>query len=177
MSLKKLQEKAKALGMTDFDGLDEAALTAEIAKVESHNELVMKAESLGIENANDLSSEELTSLILANENAVLNAQVDAFTTTLGLESGLTPEEIETAVKEKLASVSGIEVEVDKEPKGKTDETYKAKNGKVYGFTEKAPHAFRFAGVVKTQKDWIEDKDSMEIMIDGNLSYLETKKTK
>lgn len=178
MSNKKLQEQAQALGIKDFEKLTDEELTAAIKAAIAFNELVKKAVLIGIENANELTADELEKTILAIENTVLNAKVEAFKTVLGFEEDLSPEEIEKAVTEKLASYSSKEeVVAAKAPEGKTDKSYKAKDGKNYGFTSKAPEAFRFAGVVKTQKEWIEDKVSMEIMIQGNLSYVESKKSK
>lgn len=178
MSNKKLQEQAKALGIKDFETLNDDQLKAAIEAAEAFNELVKKAELLGIENAKELTADELEKTIIALENTVLNAKVEAFKTVLGFDGDLSPEEIEKAVTEKLASYSSKEEVAEvKAPEGKTDKTHKAKDGKNYGFTSKAPEAFRFAGVVKNQKEWIEDKDSMEIMIQGNLSYVELKKSK
>lgn len=178
MSNKKLQEKAKALGIADFEKLGDEELTAAIEAAESFNQLVEKAELLGLENAKELTADELEKTILALENTILNAKVEAFKTVLGFDGDLSPEEIEVAVTEKLASYSAKEEDASvKAPEGKTDKTYLAKDGKNYGFTSKAPAAFRFAGVIKTQEEWISDKDSMEIMILGNLSYVELKKAK
>lgn len=39
------------------------------------------------------------------------------------------------------------------------------------FSKKAPAKFRFAGVVKTQEEWVKDKEAMELMISGNIAYV------
>jgi hypothetical protein len=79
---------------------------------------------------------------------------------------LSVEDLIASVKSN-SELSEIEVVSD----GKTDKTYKAKNGIEYGFSATAPASFRFAGFVKNQSEWIEDLESMDLMVSGNLSYV------
>jgi hypothetical protein len=180
MNKNKLILKAKELGIQDAETLTVEQLKAVIAEAEALLQaeaekaaLIEKATELGIEVTSDMEVSEIENLIIVTESGLVQAKLDAVTTALGLEdaSGLTPDELAAKVAEKL-QVNAPEVVKAEEPKGKTDKTFKAENGKTYGFTKDAPAAFRYAGKKQTQEKWIADKASMELMIAGNLSFVE-----
>jgi hypothetical protein len=80
-----------------------------------------------------------------------------------------PEALDAAlIQLKATEASPV---VEKVPEGKTSKYFKSGNGIKYVFDDEAPEAFRFADVVKTQKEWMEDADSMELMIQGGVSYV------
>jgi hypothetical protein len=85
---------------------------------------------------------------------------------------VSPEELNKILSEKP---KGIEVVETKVPAGKTDKHFEASNGIHYVFDDEAPEAFRFADVIKTQKEWLTDKEAMELMIQGGVSYIKPKK--
>ena len=172
--------RAKELGIQDAENLKVeelktaiAAAEAAIQLAEEKAALVAKATELGIEGAAELEADDLEKLIIVTEAGLVQAKFDAVTTALGLENAneLTAEELTAAVAEKL-QVKDPEEEKAEEPKGKTDKTFKSQNGKVYGFAPDAPHAFRYAGKHQTQEKWISDKDAMELMINGNLNFVQ-----
>jgi hypothetical protein len=45
------------------------------------------------------------------------------------------------------------------------------NGSFYAFKKTAPARFNFLGVNKTQEEWLQDKDIMELLISGNSSFV------
>lgn len=85
---------------------------------------------------------------------------------------VSPEELNKILSEKP---KGIEVVTTKVAEGKTDKHFEASNGIHYVFDDEAPEAFRFADVIKTQKEWLTDKEAMELMIQGGVSYIKPKK--
>lgn len=177
-----LVEKAKAFGVEFTEETTNEALAALVISAEEWQNLVLKAEALGIESVEGLSNAELAQLILATENSNLGEIKDALAEklqalgdVLGITdaSDLTPEELTTKASEKLAALQGAEkTEEAVEVKGRTDKTYKSKSGKEFRFKEKAPAAFRFLGKLQTQEVWIADEEAMELMVLGNLSYVE-----
>ena len=46
------------------------------------------------------------------------------------------------------------------------------SGRKWAFRKSTPKAFRFNGLVKTQEEWLEDEDSMKMLVFGNSSYME-----
>lgn len=191
MSLEQLRIKGKELGIENAESLKEKELKAAIAEKEAFNELVEAAKELGIETEG-LDETELTKQILVAENSKLSGvnealkeRIAVLTGVFGIEDkeDLSAEELSVIAKEKVESLLATAPEAKEASsgpivlKGKSDKPFKSASGKEYRFTEKAPAAFRFGGVVKTQEDWLKDKDSMELMILGNLTYLEVIKTK
>lgn len=173
--------KAKELGIQDAETLTVEQLKAAIAQAEALAQakaekaaLIEKATALGIEGASDMEVSDIEKLIIVTESGLVQAKLEAVTTALGLEdaSGLTPDELAAKVAEKLQVNQPEEVKKVEEPKGKTKKTFKAENGKTYGFTKDAPAAFRYAGKKLTQEEWIADKDAMELMIAGRLNFVE-----
>lgn len=98
---------------------------------------------------------------------------------LGVEDleALTKEEVKTLLAEKEAATTNTTEKVEKEVvvEGRTEKAFEASNGNKYVFTEDAPAKFRYLGILRTQEEWIADKDSMELMIAGSLSFLTLKK--
>lgn len=45
------------------------------------------------------------------------------------------------------------------------------NGTFYAFRKTAPARFNFAGANKTQEEWLQDKDAMELLVLGNSSFV------
>lgn len=45
------------------------------------------------------------------------------------------------------------------------------NGSYYAFKKTAPARFNFLGANKTQEEWLQDKDVMELLISGNSSFV------
>ncbi|MBN8565243.1 MAG: hypothetical protein J0M25_00725 [Flavobacteriales bacterium] len=172
--------KAKELGIENAETLTVEQLKAAIAEAEALAQaeaekaaLIEKATGLGIEVTSDMEVSDIEKLIIVTESGLVQAKLDAVTTALGLEdaSGLTPDELAAKVAEKLQVNQSEEVKAE-EPVGKTDKTFKASNGKTYGFAADAPAAFRYLGKKQTQEKWIADKDAMELMISGNLNFVE-----
>jgi len=172
--------RAKELGIEGAESLKLEQLPQAIAAAEAAIQLaadkavlVAKATELGIEGAADVAVEELEKLIISAEAGLAQQRLEAVTTALGIENAtsLTTEELTAAVASKL-EVKGAEVVKAEEPTGKTNKTFKAQNGKTYGFAPDAPHAFRYAGKLQTQEEWIADKDSMQLMVNGNLNFVQ-----
>lgn len=49
--------------------------------------------------------------------------------------------------------------------------FEDENGNKFGFTKRTPDKFRFNGVIKTQAQWLQDEDAMEMLIYGNSMYI------
>lgn len=198
MNHEDLKKKAKELGINDVETPTYAQLKKMVSAKEAENkartELEKKAEELGIDHEN-VSNEDLQSAIDAELQRIQQEQNDqeaekirqdkiAFLAEhLGIEDfeNTSIEELKSAVltrdeslvKEATANqtpVVGAE-EVSASVEGKSEKTFTAQNGKEYQFSKDAPAAFRYAGALKTQKEWIEDADAMQLMVSGNLSYL------
>lgn len=177
MNKEQLIIRATELGIQDAGSLTVDQLKAAIKAAEQRLDLNSKALKLGIETPEKFEFDELSQLILATESTVLSSKVAVFTSVLGLEGTdeLSVEELEAAVKEKVSSLTVVakpdaKVKVLKE-EGKDQTPFKVKSGNSYQFNENAPAAFRYAGVLKTQKEWLKDSDSLELMVTGNLSYV------
>lgn len=178
-----LNSKALKLGIEtpekfDFDELSQLILATESTVLSSR--VAVFTSVLGLEGTEELSVEELEAAVkekVESKATLLTTIVTGLTSVLGLEGieGLTAEEFEAAVKEKVSSLTFVEkpeakVKVLKE-EGKDQTPFKVKSGNSYQFNENAPAAFRYAGVLKTQKEWLKDSDSLELMVVGNLSYV------
>lgn len=182
---------AQELGIENAEALTASqlkkAVEAAQAKSERLNALKVAAVELGIAHEG-LSEEELNTAVgvalgeklatdLAEQAAAASEEVLAILSEyLGVPDirSLSVEEVKLLLDGKsTAEASGLETVVEEE--GKTEESFKAKNGKEYVFTPDAPAAFRCLGVAKTQKEWLEDTDSMELLVAGNLTFLTLKK--
>lgn len=180
-----LKEKATVLGIvyvdeTTLDELSAKILEAE-SKIEFSKALREKAKTLEIIEADDLTDEVLEVVVayiekykaMANEEARETEVSEMLSEFLGVEDvyALSKEEIKDLLAKKEAEkAAGIEVVVERVVDGKTDESF-AVNGKDYVFTDDAPGAFRYLGQRRTQKEWIADSDSLELMVAGKLSFV------
>lgn len=188
---KELIVKAKELGIENAESLSVAQLKKAIEAAEKQVAELAGYKALAIELG--LSTEGLddTALIvavnaaleekkhaeIAAQSAAAQAEVLAILSEyLGVDdiTALSKEEV-IALLEKKQSEEASDETVVAADEGKTDESFIAENGKEYVFTKDAPAAFRCLGVGKTQKEWMEDKDSMNLLIAGNLSFLTLKK--
>jgi hypothetical protein len=174
-----LKLKATGLGIVFSEDITEEDLNAEILAteevieaqrlVDEFNEKVhaLIEATIGYDNFERLSADEISegqkvmSEFYQKAKSFIEGVID-----FGEFEALSVEELIASLKTK-SEASNIEVVFN----GKTDKTFKSGNGREYQFSEKAPGEFRFAGVVKTQSEWIEDEDAMEIMVSGNLSYV------
>jgi hypothetical protein len=182
-----LRHKAVTLGIeiegkTD-DQLSEEIQTAE-AVLEASKALRNKADELKIDHQ-DISDENLAIIVqyaeefkkAANEEARETEVSAMLSDFLGVPDvyDLSKEEIKSLLDKKATEeAAGIEVVVEKSELGKINESF-AIGGKDYVFTEDAPGAFRYLGVLRTQKEWSEDADALELMVAGKLSFLTLKK--
>jgi hypothetical protein len=182
---------AQELGIENAEALTASQLKKAIegaqAKAERLSALQTAADELGIASEG-LSEEELNTAVgtaldeklakeLAEQSAAASEEVlEILSEYLGVEniSNLSVEEVKAILEEK-STAAAAEIETVIEEEGKTDESFTAENGKEYVFTPDAPAAFRCLGVAKTQKEWMQDQDSMELLIAGNLSFLTLKK--
>lgn len=176
-SFELLKEKAKELGIVFSEDIAFEDLTEEVQSAEEAIEElkivdlfnkkahVLIDATVGFEKFESLSPEELFEAlgVFYKKTQVL---IDA---TVGDESfgSLSSEELFDLLQSKSTIITTEELEV---VSGKTDETISL-HGVDYQFSEKAPESFKFMGVIQTQKEWIKDLDSMELMISGNLSYV------
>lgn len=182
---------AQELGIDNAESLTapqlKKAIEAAQAKAERLNALKVAAVELGIAHEG-LSEEELTIAVgvaldeklakdLAEQSAAASEEVLAILSEyLGVEDirTLSVEDVQLILaKKSTAEASELETVVEEE--GKTEESFTDQNGKEYVFTPDAPAAFRCLGVAKTQKEWLEDTDSMELLVAGNLTFLTLKK--
>lgn len=182
-----LKKKAESLGIITTDK-ELVQLTAEIAEAEQKAEysklLHEKAEKLNLIH-DEISDENLEIIvryaeqlnIMANEEA-REAEVSSMLSEyLGVPDvyQLSKEDIAALLDKKQSQeASGIVVEVQKTVEGKTDESFTI-GGKDYLFTDDAPSSFRYLGQLRTQKEWINDPDALELMVAGKLSFLIIKK--
>jgi hypothetical protein len=179
---------AQELGIENAEALTasiEKAIEGAQAKAERLSALQTAAEELGFDSEG-LSEEELTIAVesvleklakeLAEQSAASEEVLEILSEYLGVEniSNLSVEEVKAILEEK-STAAAAEIETVIEEEGKTDESFIAENGKEYVFTPDAPAVFRCLGVPKTQKEWMQDQDSMELLIAGNLSFLTLKK--
>ena len=148
----------------------------------SKQDLIKKAQELGIDNADALTVDQL-------KQAIKRAKLIEEATSLGLE--FNPEE-DTEVIAGL--VDAAKAEAEAETKAKAEAEAKAKAGKkksngkkadkelIYKHTdgrefvwdERTPDQFRFNNIIKTKEAWMEDEEAMELMIEGNLHWLKLK---
>lgn len=123
-------------------------------------ELLVEAEKLSIENAESLSYNDL-------KKAVSKAKKALDTANTQDNTGDNPDanQGEENTQDNTGDASG-------DTKG--DETplfFEDENGNKFGFTKRTPEKFRFNGVIKTQAEWLQDEDAMEMLIYGNSMYI------
>lgn len=178
-----LKDQAVSLEI-DIDGKSDEELSAEIqtvvANLEAYKVLREKAEELGIDHQ-ELTDDNLAIIVqyveefkkAANEAARETELSTMLSEFLGVPDiyELSKEEIQSLLdKKKVDEAAGIEVVSVKSEFGKTNESF-AIDGKDYAFTEDAPGTFRYLGQLRTQKEWSEDKDALELMVAGKLSFV------
>jgi len=157
-------------------------------KLDASANLKLVAEKLEIETEG-LSDEEISAAIEA-EGAKLLEQKQAqvheeilaeLSAYLGVDDirSLDLETVKTLLAEKEnTETSPFEVIVADDTtieEGKTDESYTDSKGREWVFADDAPAGFRCLGIERTQKEWMKDADSMELFIEGDLSFLTLKK--
>jgi hypothetical protein len=194
---------AQELGIENAESLTAAQLKKAVAaaqakkdeeakvvqdKLDASAYLKKVAEDLEI-STEGLSDEEITAAIEAEGAKLLEekqAQVhEEIMATLSEYLGV-PDvrslDLET-VKSLLAdketeAASPLEVIVaDDETieEGKTDASFTDSKGREWVFADDAPAGFRCLGIERTQAEWMEDSDSMELFVEGDLSFLTLKK--
>lgn len=184
-----LNSKAAKLGIDAPETLSDEELSQLVLVTESTvlaSKLDVFATANGVENVHDLSPEEIQSAIEKNVNDQKeltgqdSAKLSAIASVFGLGdvSGLSVDELQSAAGAKLVSFgTPATTQEVKEVPGRSSASFKSKNGNSYQFDKTAPAAFRYAGVLKTQEEWLKDSAALELMISGNLSYLKLKNEK
>ena len=91
------------------------------------------------------------------------------------------QEIETKnpIQSSTEDLKDDEKDNSKEPQRTASETlnsnpsyfFEDENGVKWGFTKRTPDKFRFNGVIKSQAEWLQDEDAMEMLIYGNSMYI------
>jgi len=164
----------------------------------SKQDLIKKAQELGIDNADALTVDQLT-------QAIKRVKLIKEATSLGLE--FNPEEdteviaelvkaakaeAEAEAKAKAEAEAKAKAEAKKEAGAKAESKakagkkksngkkadkeliYKHTDGRQFVWDERTPEKFRFNNVIKTKEEWMEDEEAMEMMIEGNLHWLKLK---
>lgn len=152
-------------------GIDEQTLAlAKALNIETEGkslqevtETVFEAQQLAAEIAKQARDAELLNLL---SDYVGISDIDS----------LSKEEVVKHLETRKAKdAKGDEPEVALVHEGATDEVVKASNGNEYVFASDAPGAFRYLSQFRTQKEWIADKDAIDLMVAGNLKFLILKK--
>jgi hypothetical protein len=179
-----LKEKAVSLGI-ETEGKTDDELSVEVQETELKQEasitLREKAKEFGIDEADGLSDEDLEVIVvyvekykaMANEESREAELAEMLSEFLGVDDvyALSKEEIKALLDKKEADkAAGIEVVVERQLDGKTEESFTV-NGKEFVFADDAPGAFRYLGQHRTQKEWIADGDALELMVAGKLSFV------
>lgn len=166
------EEEAKA----DQDKLDASAELKRVADA-----LEIETEGLTdeeIKAAIDAEGAKLLEQKQAQVHEEIMAELSAY---LGVDDvrGLDLETVKTLLAEKeTEAASPLEVIVaddDTIEEGKTDESYTDSKGREWVFAADAPAGFRCLGIERTQAEWMADADSMELFVEGDLSFLTLKK--
>lgn len=194
---------AQELGIENAESLTAAQLKKAIAaaqakqaeeakaaqdKLDASAELKKVAVALEI-STEGLSDEEIKAAIdaegakLLEEKAaqVLEEIMATLSEYLGVDDirSLDVETVKALLADKeTEAASPLEVIVaDDETieEGKTDESYTDSKGREWVFADDAPAGFVCLGIGRTQKEWMEDVDSMELFVEGDLSFLTLKK--
>lgn len=194
---------AQELGIENAESLTAAQLKKAVAaaqkakadadkadqdKLEASAELKRVADALEI-STEGLTDEEIKAAIdaegaklLEEKQAQVHEEIMAtLSEYLGVDDirSLDLETVKTRLAEKeTAEASPLEVIVaddDTIEEGKTDESYTDSKGREWVFAADAPAGFVCLGVGRTQKEWMDDVDSMELFVEGDLSFLTLKK--
>lgn len=184
-----LLEKAKTLGIQNAESLTpkqlEKAIAAEEKKQAAEALVFEKAKLLGLEIEGKTAAELEQTILEAEQLAAEIAKQARDAELLALLSeylgisdidSLSKEEVVALLEQrKKQEVEGIEVVPVIVMEGKTDKAIIASNGLEYVFKDDAPAAFRYLGQHRTQEQWIEDVDAIDLMVAGKLSFLTLKK--
>ena len=189
MIKEELQKKAIELGIENAETLTAPQLKIAIEKAESiqseESEVIAKATELGL-IVEGKSIAELSEAILELEQiqAEISKQARDAELLAILSEYLGIPDIDVLSKDEVIALleskkqdeaDGIEVVAEIIQEGRTEESVTASNGLDYVFNEDAPTAFRYLGTHRTQKEWIADKDAIDLMVAGKLSFLTLKK--
>lgn len=176
----------KAVAAAQAKKADEAK--ADQDKLEASANLKLVAEKLEIPTEG-LTDDEITAAIeaegaklLEQKQAQVHEEIMAeLSTYLGVEDvrSLDLETVKTLLAEKEAE-NPLTIEVVDEAEviaeeGKTDASFTDSKGREWVFADDAPAGFRCLGIERTQEEWMADKDSMELFVEGDLSFLTLKK--
>jgi hypothetical protein len=201
--MEELKKIALELGIENAESLTAAQLkkAIEAATAKKENEakaeqdqldasvnLKLVAEKLEI-STEGLSDEEILAAIDAEgarllEEKALQVQEEIMAELseyLGVPDvrSLDLETVKALLSEKeMDTASPFEVVVTEEAtveEGKTDESYTDSKGREWVFADDAPAGFRCLGIERTQEEWMQDADSMELFVEGDLSFLTLKK--
>lgn len=198
-----LKKIALELGIENAESLTAAQLKKAVASAQKAKEVAVKADqdkldasaelkkvAVALEISTEgLSDEEIKAAIdaegaklLEEKQAQVHEEILAeLSTYLGVDDvrSLDLETVKTLFAEKeTEAASPFEVIVaddDTIEEGKTDESYTDSKGREWVFAADAPAGFVCLGIGRTQKEWMEDADSMEFFVDGDLSFLTLKK--
>jgi len=201
--MEELKKIALELGIENAESLTAAQLKKAVAAAQAkqaeeakadQDKLDASAELKRVAVALEISTEGLTdeeikaaieaegAKLLEEKQAQLQEEILAtLSEYLGVEDirSLDLETVKTLLAEKeTAEASPLEVIVaDDETieEGKTDESYTDSKGREWVFADDAPAGFVCLGIGRTQKEWMEDVDSMELFVEGDLSFLTLKK--
>lgn len=139
-------------------------------------QLIVKAESLGIVTEG-LTVDQLKAAI-KNAEAEKLAELTVAVSEANQEFEELPEdateEVVAAAQQKIELAEEALAEYTGVPTVKTPEETPGVielNGRSYSFKKTAPARFNFLGKNRSQAEWLEDKDAMELLIGGNSSYV------
>lgn len=177
--MEELIKKANELGVKDAQSFKEKDLKALVNKLEKEVKIRLdllekfKENDIDIDGLESYSTDDLITAWKEREQEMLdqdelNQKINLLTEYLGFDYQLiTLEELRDSLSQKEFVAKEMVQEV-------VCEKFKAPFkvfGREYVFCETAPEYFRFADVVKSQQQWVKDKDSMEMMVSGEVSFI------
>jgi len=136
-------------------------------------DLVIKAKALGINDPESLTVVNLEAAIKTVVFELKTAASKASEEFNQLDPGAAEEqrlEAKNAMDAAIAAYAPYKPE-NKDPKIDTD-VFTSEKGRQYVFAKDTPPAFRYFGEIRSQKEWLADKDAMELMIAGHNPYVE-----
>ena len=120
-------------------------------------------------------SEETFKVVGASKEALI-AKAGELGVTIPKDT--TYNELKSLVANAINAAEATEDSSSEQQTQPTPEKSKAKtfevNGRKYAFSKHAPKAFRYGGVTRTQKEWIEDSDAIADMIESRCVFIEPK---
>lgn len=139
-------------------------------------QLIVKAQSLG------LATEGLTvdqlKVAIKNAEAEKFAELTVAVSEANEEFENLPEdateEVVAAAQQKIVLAQEALAEYTGVPNAKAPEETLGVielDGRSYSFKKTTPERFNFLGKNRSQAEWLEDKDAMELLIGGNSSYI------